>query len=123
MDIRKATVTILMTTGAVSSAFSTVVNGVVKQVCYRPTTSLQPSTKKLVSVCRDSSAELIIKFMAQAATTRYQPSLKNHSSTGAAVGSTLFQIKSMPLADQRIKVCTPAASSKNSVSAAVDIYY
>lgn len=120
--IRKATISITASTAVASSVYSTVINGLIRSIKYVPTTSLAYSTAKILTIARESSADLLIKFIATPATTKFQPVLRAHGTTSNAVGSSGYRML-QPLADERVKISIPACSSANKNKATVYVYY
>jgi len=120
--IRRATISIIASTAAVSSVYSTVINGLVRSIKYVPTTSLAYSTAKILTIGRESSADLLLKFTATPLTTKFQPVFRAHGTTANAVGSSGYRML-QPLADERIKVNIPACSSANKRQATIYVYY
>lgn len=115
--IKKTTISI--TASTINSAqYSTVLTGFVHQIKYTPGTY---STAHVFTLGRESSADVIAKIPVTTGTTKYNPSYNLHGSTGNVISSTVLRTR-LPLADERVKVNIPAASSVNSVTATLSIY-
>lgn len=117
--IRKATVNISAST-VNASQYTTDINGFCRQIKFTPGSY---STKHVLTLGRESSADVIAKIPVTTATTKYNVSYQMHASTGNLISSSAAPRTQFPLADERIKINIPAASSVNATTAKLEIYY
>jgi hypothetical protein len=104
-----------------TEVFSTIAGGRVYAVRWKEDATIGLSTVQVITVSRNTSGDVICKFMASSTTLNYFPSKPMHGSTCAVLNSTVLREK-IPLVSDRIKINVPACSSKNSRAGVVTVY-
>jgi hypothetical protein len=117
----RSDITISAGTAGPGSAFGSVTGGRIHSIRFTNDATVPLSTVRLITVSRNTSGDMICKFMASSSSLTYFPRKSVHNSTGAVLNSTVL-VEQMPLVSEVIKVQVTQSSSKGSITGVVSVY-